>query len=236
MQTEPTARARIWRAAPFAALLVGAAGAAWLLGDLLSFETLAQRRDVLRAWTEAHGALAAAAFVAAYAVAVALSAPGAVWFTIAGGFLFGAVPGAALSVTGATIGAVGVFLAVRAGLAGWATARVGGWMEGFAERFRQDAASFLLALRLAPVAPFFVVNLAAALLGAPLRTFVWTTFLGIIPGGFVFASVGAGLDSVIARGEAPDLGVVFDWPVLGPLLGLAALSLAPAVWRSLRRG
>jgi uncharacterized membrane protein YdjX (TVP38/TMEM64 family) len=222
------------RAAPLAALALGAVVAAVLLGDLLSFEALARNRDALLAWRDDNRALAALGFVSAYVAAVAVSAPGAVWFTIAGGFLFGVAGGAALSVIGAATGATLLFLAARTALGDALRAKAGPWLERARATFQRDEASFMLALRLTPVIPFFAVNLVPAFLGVSLRTYVWTTALGIIPGSVVFASIGAGLDALLARGERPDLGVILSWPVLGPLLGLAALSLAPVLWRRMR--
>lgn len=224
------------RLLPLAALAAAAALAAWLAGDALSFETLERNRAALKAWADDNLPVAALSFVAVYAAATAVSAPGAIWLTITGGFLFGLPLGGALSVVGATIGATAIFLAVRAGFGERLRARASGWLARMSDGFRRNEAEYMLALRLTPIAPFFIVNVAPAFLGVRPSTFVWTTFLGIIPGGMVYASIGSGLDAVIARGERPDLGVVFSWPVLGPLLGLAALSLLPAVWRALRRG
>jgi uncharacterized membrane protein YdjX (TVP38/TMEM64 family) len=82
-------------------------------------------------------------------------------------------------------------------------------------------------MRLVPIVPFFVANLAPAFLGARTFTYAWTTFVGIIPGTVVYISVGAGLGKQISRGEAPDLGVIFEWHIIGPLLGLAALASLP---------
>ncbi len=226
---------RGWRRAlPLAGLAAAAALAALLLGDRLSFAALAENRAALEAWRDANWPLAAALFMAAYAAAVAVSLPGAVWLTLGGGFLFGTVPAAAMVVVAATAGATALFLAVRAGLGGALRGRAGGFLDRVAAGLRENEAGYLLAMRLVPAIPFFVANLAPALLGARLSTFVWTTFLGIIPGAAVYASVGAGLGAVMARGETPDLDVIFDWPVLGPLLGLAALALLPAVWKALR--
>jgi uncharacterized membrane protein YdjX (TVP38/TMEM64 family) len=82
--------------------------------------------------------------------------------------------------------------------------------------------------------PFFVAHLAPACLGVGLRTYVLTTFFGIIPGTLVYAWIGAGLSEVFARGERPDLGLIFDPVVLGPLLALAALAALPIVVRAVR--
>ncbi len=232
---ERPARPGLRRAAPLILIVVGAAAAALALGDLLSFEALARNRDALTAWTEGNFALAAAAFVAAYAVAVAFSAPGAVWFTLAGGLMFGTIVGGMLVVVAATAGAFAIFLAAKTALGDALRARAGGWLDRARAQFREDAVSFMLAMRLTPVVPFFVANLAPAFLGVPPLTYLWTTFLGIMPATFVYASIGAGLGAVIDRGERPDLGVIFAWPVLGPLLGLAALSLLPVALKRLRR-
>ena len=90
-------------------------------------------------------------------------------------------------------------------------------------------------MRLVPVVPFFLANLLPAFAGIRLLPFALTTALGIIPGGLVFTSIGSGLGEVFARGETPDLGIIFSLPVLLPLLGLAALSALPMVIRALRR-
>ena len=227
-------RGRLRRALPLVALLTGAAAAAWFFGDALSFETLERNRDALQAWRDANWTLAAATFVALYAVAVAFSVPGAVWFTIGGGFLFGLVGGGLLTVAAATLGATAIFAAARTGLGDSLRARAGGWLARMERQFHDNEISFMLAMRLIPAVPFFVANLAPAFLGVKARTFVWTTFLGIMPGTFVFASIGAGLGEVFDRGERPDLSIIFSWPVLGPLLGLAALSLLPVAVKALR--
>jgi uncharacterized membrane protein YdjX (TVP38/TMEM64 family) len=91
-------------------------------------------------------------------------------------------------------------------------------------------------MRLVPVVPFFVANLIPAFVGVGLGKYVVTTFLGILPGGIVYTWVGAGLGEVFARGETPDLGLIFEPYVLGPILGLAALALLPVLLKRLRKG
>ena len=86
-------------------------------------------------------------------------------------------------------------------------------------------------MRLIPIFPFFLVNLVPAFLGVALPTYVTATFFGIMPGTFVYASVGAGLGAVFDAGGEPDLGIVFSAPVLLPLIGLAVLALAPVAYR-----
>jgi len=98
----------------------------------------------------------------------------------------------------------------------------------------ENELSMLFLIRLVPVVPFFVANLLPAMLGVRTGRFVLTTFLGILPGGLVYTSVGAGLGTVMARGETPDLGIIFEPQILGPLLGLAALALLPVLIRAWR--
>ncbi len=81
-----------------------------------------------------------------------------------------------------------------------------------------------------------MVNIAAGLLGVKARDFLIASFLGMIPGALVYASIGAGLDAAFAQGKAPDLSIVTKPEIILPLLGLAALSLAPVVWKALRKG
>lgn len=222
---------------PLLLVLAVAVTGAVLLRDHLSFEALRAHRDTLLAWRDSHFALVALAFVAAYVAIVAFSLPGATAATLTGGFLFGLFPGALFNVVGASIGAVLIFLAVRAGLGRGLAARIDaseGQLARIAASIRENAFSVLLSIRLVPVVPFFVMNVLPALIGVRLGVFAATTFLGIIPGAVVFTWVGAGLGEVFARGETPDLGIIFEWHVLGPLLGLAALALLPLLLRRLR--
>jgi uncharacterized membrane protein YdjX (TVP38/TMEM64 family) len=185
-------------------LLIAAGSLVFAMGwqRYLTLEQLAENRDTLRALIEGNFLLALAAFVALYAVSVALSLPGGAVLTIAGGFLFGWILGGIASVIAATIGATVVFVIAKSALSDVLEARAGPWLTRFREGFHEDAFSYLLFLRLVPIFPFWLVNLAPGLLGVPFTTYVVTTFLGIIPGTFAFALAGNGLDSVIAAQQA----------------------------------
>jgi uncharacterized membrane protein YdjX (TVP38/TMEM64 family) len=168
----------------------------------LSIQTLAENRQALRALMGANLVLSLALFVVVYAAAVALSLPGGAVLTIAGGFLFGWLLGGTASIVAATIGALIVFLIARSALGDLLAARAGPWLSRFRQGFQEDAFSYLLFLRLVPIFPFWLVNLAPGLLGVSFPTYVATTILGIIPGTFAFALAGNGLDSVIAAQQA----------------------------------
>ena len=150
------------------------------------------------------------------------------------GFLFGSVLGTAWIVIGATAGAVGIFLAARTALGDALKAKAGPWLAKLEAGFRENALSYLLVLRLVPLFPFFVVNLVPAFLGVGLRVFTLGTAIGIIPGAFVFASVGAGLGSVFDMGGEVTAARALTPEVITALVGLAVLSLVPVVYKKSR--
>lgn len=217
--------------------LIGAGVAAFFafgLHKYLSFEQLRLHRGELMGFVSSMPVKAVLLFTLAYAVATALSLPGGVILTLAGGFLFGIVEGTAAVVVGATTGATALFLAARSALGDVLKAKAGPWLSRMEAGFKEDALSYLLVLRLIPAFPFFVVNLVPAFLGVPLRTFLVATFLGIIPGTFVFASIGAGLGSIFDRMQEPSLKGALTPEVIVALIGLAVLSLIPVVYKRLK--
>lgn len=224
------------RLLPVAILLAGLAIFLLLgLERYFSFEMLARHKATLTAWVATHGLLAGLTFVLAYALMVAFSLPVAVVATPVGGFLFGTWTGAGLSAVAATLGSIAVFLAARHAFRDLFRARAGATLARLEEGFRHNDFSYLLFLRLVPIFPFWLVNIVPALLGMPLKRYALATMLGIVPASIVYAGVGAGLGAVLKRGEQPDLGIIFEWQILLPLLGLAGLALVPVVFSRLRR-
>lgn len=208
-----------------------------LLRDYLTFETLAANRDVLIGFRDAHYGALAAIFVCVYVLIVAFSLPGAAVASMTGGFLFGLLAGTVLNVVSATIGAMLIFLAARAGLGAVLTARLEtseGTVRRLKEGLRENEISVLFLLRLIPAVPFFAANLIPALVGVKFRNYVLTTALGIIPGAIVFTWIGVGLGEVFDRGEKPDLSLLREPFVLGPILGLCVLAALPIVIKAFR--
>ncbi|MBX7249493.1 MAG: TVP38/TMEM64 family protein [Caulobacteraceae bacterium] len=222
-------------------LLIAAAIAALFLSGwnrYLSLDALRTNEGVLRTLVNDNLALAVALFVAAYFVIVAVYIPGASIMTLAGGLLFGPWLGSAATVMGATLGAVAAWWLVRTSLGEPLRRRAeqsGGMLRGLLAGFQGDAFSYVLSLRLIPAAPFWLVNAAAGIGSAPLRPYILATFLGVIPATVIYSGIGAGLGALFRRGEAPDLRVIFEPQILWPLLGLAVLSIVPAVWKVLFR-
>lgn len=237
--TIPDPKPSAWRARlPLIAVVLVAAIGAFALRDYLSFDALRDNREALLAFRDANYTLTALAFVAAYIAIVAFSLPGATPATLTGGFLFGLFPGALFNVLGATIGAVLIFLAVRTGLGKGLAEKIDasdGRVKRMTQAIRDNGASVLFSMRLVPVLPFFVANVIPALIGVRTSVFAATTFFGIIPGGIIYTWVGVGLGEVFARGETPNLGIIFEPHIIGPLLGLAALSFLPTIVKSIRK-
>ena len=234
-----------------AAIVAAAVAAYWVFGrGAISFEALVRHRMAIDDFVTQHGALAVLAYIGIYAAAVSLSLPGSAFMTIAGGFLFGLVTGAAAAVIGATVGGTVIFLVARTALGEPLLKRAGPRASQLAQGFRADAFNYLLFLRLVPAFPFFLVNLVPAFAGVKLSTFFAATVLGIIPAALVYAFAGTGLDSVIAAqktsydvcvaaGRADcrlsfNAGDVLTPELIGALIALALLALAPVLVKRLR--
>ncbi|MBI5853781.1 MAG: TVP38/TMEM64 family protein [Nitrospirae bacterium] len=229
MTNEPkrhTPGMRTWFAVAVATSLLGLRWGFDLL-HYWSLERLVYERDFLLAFTHMHYVQAVALFIALYIVGAALSLPGDVLLTIAGGFLFGSVVGTLYVNIGATIGATLAFLAARYWLRDWVDARFGRRLKGFQDGFAKNAFSYLLTLRLIPAVPFVLVNLVSGLTRVDLGTYVRASALGMLPGSFVFAYAGQELSMIPSPGE------ILTPPVLLAFGLLALLSLMPALYRYL---
>lgn len=208
------------------------------LRDYLGFESLRDNREALLVWRDANFIVASFGFIAVYIAIVAFSLPGAAIISLTGGFLFGLFPGALYNIASATAGAVLIFLAARFGLGDYLSRKMdkaGGVVGKIKAGLDENEVSYLLLMRLVPAFPFFVANLVPALVGTRLRRFAWTTFIGIIPGGVVYTWVGSGLGEVFARGETPNLGIIFEPKILAPILALCALSALPILLKTIKK-
>ena len=237
MTAPPREKSDFAKRLPLIGILLVAAVGAFTLRDYLSFDALAQNREALISFRDANYALTVLAFVLAYVVIVAFSLPGATVATLTGGFLFATFPGALFNITGATIGATLIFLAAQWGLGEKLSAKMdasGGPVKKIKSAIDDNQWEALFLIRLVPAVPFFVANLVPALVGVPVYRFVISTFLGIIPGAVVYTSVGAGLGEVFARGETPNLGIIFEPHILLPILGLSALAALPILLKAVR--
>jgi uncharacterized membrane protein YdjX (TVP38/TMEM64 family) len=196
------------------------------VGDYLNPQMLQENKEALRGFVETNYLASVLVFIAAYILVVALSIPGAMWLSIAGGFFFGVVFATMYINIGATIGATAVFLAARFFLGEMIQKKYGDKLKTFNREIETNGSNYLITLRLIPLFPFWMINLFAGVTRIKPRTFIWTTSLGIIPGSAVYAYAGYAIND-IGQGGIPK-NIIFA------LLLLAALSAVPLVIKKIR--
>lgn len=252
-QSDDKGKPRTWtRYLPLAALVI-AMIAVFASGGhrFLTVETIVAYRERLQAFVDDHGAAAVIGYSALYVAVVALSIPGAAILSILGGFLFGWFFGGALAAVSATLGGIVLFLVARTSVGDMLMRRAGPRLQSLAEGFHKDAFSYLLFLRILPIMPFWLTNLACALFGVRPKTFALATLIGVLPASFTFGTAGAGLDSVIGAQKASfeacqaagrsdctlsfGLRSVLTPEIIGALAALGVLSLIPVAIRRFRR-
>jgi uncharacterized membrane protein YdjX (TVP38/TMEM64 family) len=194
------------------------------LQRFLTLEALKANRQNLVDFYGGHRLAMVAGFMAVYIIQTAVSLPGAAILSLAAGAIFGTAYGTLYAVIAATIGATLAFLATRYLLRDAVLKRFGGRLEGMNRELEARGLNYLLFLRLVPVFPFFLINLAAGLTRLPLRTFFFGTMLGIIPGGFVYVNAGASLATI------DSLAGIISPRVLGSFALLGLVALLPALY------
>lgn len=239
-QAQPTAApggkpGLVKRLAPLG-FIVLAAAAVYATGvhRYLSLEALKENYSVLAAFVAERKLLAILAFVGAYVAVVALSLPGASLMSLLGGLLFGLWLGTATVVIAATLGAVIIFLVARTAFGDALKAKAGGAVAKLEAGFRENAFSYLLILRLIPLFPFFLVNIAPAFFNMRVGPYAFATMIGMIPGVFAYVSAGRGLGAVLETGGDINLsGLLLKPEVLTPIVALSALAVLPIVLKAL---
>lgn len=221
-------------------VIVGGLGFAYLMGwqRFFTLDFLAESRDSLTAFVMANYWLSTIGFTLLYAAAVAFSFPAASILTIFAGFLFGWLTGSIMVAFGATAGATAIFLVAKSAFGDALRGKVGGRVKNLAEGFEKDAFSYLLVLRIAPVFPFFIMNIAPALFNVSLRHYIIATFLGILPGVLAYTYLGQGIGSVLdaaeAAGTSPNVGDLVTPEITIAFVALAVVAAIPVVikkWR-----
>ncbi|MCC6737260.1 MAG: TVP38/TMEM64 family protein [Bauldia sp.] len=233
-------------------VLIGIAALAFGLGEYLSLSRIIQARGALVGYVADHPALATAAYILVYMLAVIFSVPGGSVFTVVGGIMFGGIVGGLFTTIGAVLGSFGVFLVARTALADWTKRRMGQLgprINAIAEGFRENAFSLLIVLRLIPVMPYWASNALPALFGVSATTFIVATTIGLLPWTVSFAFFGAALEDIVAAQEAAHPGCaeagtcevsmsVLSSPSVLTGFVIAILALVPVVihwWRRRRR-
>ena len=194
----------------------------------LTLDTIKANRAVLVELTGTHYAAALALAFFVYVLTVTFSLPGAAVLSLTAGFLFGRWIGLVLTVGAATLGATLVFLGARYVFADVARRRLGRVYERMHDGFARHGFNYLLFLRLVPLFPFFLVNLAPAIADMRLSTYVVATAIGIIPGSFVFVNLGEALGRIESTRDLVAPGTLAAFGLLG------VLALLPVLWRKRR--
>lgn len=204
----------------------------------LTPEALGQNAVYLDNLVKENFLLVLLAFIGIYIAATAFMVPASA-LTIGGGFLFGTAIGAPATVTGATIGALILFLAAKSSIGETLKSIAGPFIGKMEKGFNENALSYLFTLRLIPVVPFAVANIAPAVLGAKFKDYFLSTALGIIPGTVAYSLIGNGLrETLLTVGENADVGALVADAAknfVPAFFALAVVAMIPTIYKKFKK-
>ncbi len=212
------------------ALIIAVIAAVHLAGfdRYLTFESIQENKLLLLRFVHGHYAISAAGYIVTYIIVTGFALPGAAIMTMTGGFLFGMINVVFVNI-GATTGASLAFLFSRYLIGEWVQNKYGERLRKFNEEYSRNGRHYLLSMRLIPAIPFFLINVFSGMTTMPLRTFVWVTSLGIIPGSFVFTFTGTQLGSIRSPKD------IVSTKVIAAFILLAFLSLLPVLVKRFKK-
>lgn len=200
----------------------------------LTFHTLKKYQTITQEWTLAHYTLAIGLYILIYIVLIACAIPCSTLFTLLGGFLFGSIA-IIYAIFSLTLGGIVLFFAVRTAIGIRIATKSSGWIKNLEKGFQQNAFHYLLILRLMPVFPCWVSNIAAGALNVPLKTFVFATILGVLPATFIYVMIGRGLDTLFLGDQLPNINALLTPVIFFPIMGLVILSILPLFYKAMRK-
>jgi pyruvate/2-oxoglutarate dehydrogenase complex dihydrolipoamide dehydrogenase (E3) component/uncharacterized membrane protein YdjX (TVP38/TMEM64 family) len=227
--TTTHSRSRTSRTLAWVALIVVAVAAWQLLGDALTLDNLRAQQV---AWSERVAAspwLSSGAYLVVYIVATALSIPGATLLTLLGGALFGWVWGSVLVSIASTLGATAAMLLARSLLRDQVAQRFGARLAGINAGLEREGVFYLLSLRLIPAVPFFALNLLMGLTRMRVGTYMWVSWLGMLPATLAYVNAGLQLSTITSLQGLVSPALWASLVLLGLLPWLIKAVLA--VWR-----
>jgi uncharacterized membrane protein YdjX (TVP38/TMEM64 family) len=198
------------------------------VGSYLTVENLKANKELLQHFIDARYLLAVVTYIFVYILIVTFSLPGATVLTLAGGFLFHLFPGIIYVNVAATVGATLGFLFARYILGNKVQEKYASQLERFNRELDENGHLYLLTLRLIPAFPFFLINLLAGLTKVSLKTFFWTTMVGILPGSLVYSFAGSQLNTIESVED------IFSGSIIAAFLALALFALLPVILKKLR--
>lgn len=199
----------------------------------LTLDTLKAYQALARHLTAAHYETAVFVYLLIFTGMVACAIPCATVLTLIGGFLFG-LPAILYAEISTTAGGLILFLSVRSAIGPHIAARSAGWLKYMEQGFQSNAFHYLLTLRLVPIFPCWISNVASGVFNIPIRVFVTATMLGILPATIIYVLAGRSLDRLLLV-KMPVLDIMFTPSVFLPLLGLAFLSLFPVIYKRIKK-
>ncbi len=205
------------------------------LYDFLSFDMLKEKHRTLKTLVAEHRVLTPLIFMGIYTVSTALSIPGGIFLSLLGGYLFPLPLSTLYVMLAATLGATIIFFAARTAVGDWLRNKAGSKLQKMREGFEKNSISYMLFLRLAPIFPFWLVNIAPAFFGIPIMTYIWTTFVGIAPGAFVFTQAGSGIETILDSQEEFSLNTIFNVKIQIALICLAIFALMPVIIKAWKK-
>jgi uncharacterized membrane protein YdjX (TVP38/TMEM64 family) len=231
---------RLKRYLPLIVIVAGLGlGYAFGLQNYFSLTYLSEKREFLQGFVAQNYVMALVAFFVIYTLATAFSFPAASILTIFGGFLFGWFTAGLLVVCAATLGATALFLAAKSSFGGFLREELAGTAASMADGFAKDAFGYLLVLRIAPIFPFFVINIAPALFDVKTRDYVLATFLGIIPGVFAYTWLGEGVGSILdvakLSGREPSVSDLVTPEITIAFAAIAVVAAIPMIIKRFRK-
>jgi uncharacterized membrane protein YdjX (TVP38/TMEM64 family) len=218
-----------------AAALVGLAALFWVfdLHQYLTLDYIKQSQAGFQQMYAADPVLMLGGYMLAYILITALSLPGAAAATLAGGALFGFWPTLIAVSFASSIGASLACFFARFVLRDWVQNKFGDKLEPINRGIEQEGAFYLFTLRLAPIFPFFIINLVMGLTRMPLWTFYWVSQAGMLAGTAVFVYAGRELGRIDSLSDILSPGLIASFIILG-LFPLTVKKLLG--WRRARAG
>lgn len=202
--------------------------------EFFNYEFLKAHHDLFSDWVRKYYFYTFLIYMIIYITVAAFSLPVGLMMTLLGGFLFGPIA-TVYVVISATIGATILFWAVQTSIGRWFLQYDSFMINRLQQNIRKNGFNYLLAARLVPVFPFWAVNIAAGLIGIPPRTFIFATFLGVIPGSFIYVMLGNSAHTLFESHTAPNMTIIFTPTIFLPLLGLAMLALLPIFFKNQKK-
>lgn len=203
--------------------------------DILSIETLKMQHSKIKEYVDRHAFLSVLIFILFYILITATSIPIASFITLFAGYIFTPLPATLYVVFAATTGACCIFLAARGALSNFLEKKAGNFIQKIRKGFEENSISYLLFMRIIPLFPFWSLNIAFAFFPVSLWNFAWTSFVGIIPGTFIYAYAGSGLAQVIESNQPLNIQNVFNWKIRIALIGIAVITLLPILYKKWKK-